>query len=195
MFFVKKKCTFAWIIFFFMHKSKKFIRKIVVPLQFMITRVIDFFYPPFRKIMPLSVFRYGVTGVTNMAFDWALYFIFYNFIFRKENVNIGIQVFTPHVAALFVVFPITFFSGFLLSKYISFSDSFIRGRVQLFRYMLVVAGCLLINYVLLKIFVEICGFYPTPSKMLITPVSVAFSYFAQRHFTFQSKVESQKSKE
>ena len=172
-----------------MHKSKNFIRKTIIFLQFTITRAIDFFYPPFRKMLPLTTFRYGVTGAANMCLDLVLYFICYNTIFhifdKKEVVYFKFVPLTPHIASLLIVFPITFFTGFLLSKYINFSDSIIKSRIQLFRYLLVVAGCLLINYVLLKIFVEICGFYPTPSKMLIVPVAVTFSYLTQRYYTFK----------
>ena len=42
--------------------------------------MVDFFYPPFKKYMPLQFFRYGVTGVANMALDWVLYFFTFHII-------------------------------------------------------------------------------------------------------------------
>ena len=45
---------------------------------------------------------------------------------------------------------------------------------------------LLLNYVCIKLFVEVCGVWPTPAKALTTAVCVAYSYLAGRYFTFTS---------
>ncbi|MBP9018136.1 MAG: GtrA family protein, partial [Paludibacteraceae bacterium] len=71
-------------------------------------------------------------------------------------------------------------------KYVTFSASYLRGHVQLRRYLLVVMINLGLNYVGLKLFVELAHFYPTPSKMLITIITTLFSYFAQKKFTFKT---------
>ena len=151
-----------------------------------IIKCIDFFYPPFKRFFSVDIFRYGVCGVSNMLFDWVLYFFVFHFVVRKQIVDLGFVAFTPHIGTMLITFPITFLSGFLLSKYISFRGSSLVGKVQFVRYALVVAGCVVINYVCLKIFVEVCGFYPTPSKMLTTVFTVLFSYFSQKNFTFKS---------
>jgi putative flippase GtrA len=44
---------------------------------------------------------------------------------------------------------------------------------------------LLVNYLGLKLCVDILSFYPTPSKMLITLVTVAISFFGQKYFSFK----------
>src|SRR6185369_14546890 len=111
-----------------------------------ITHFIDLFYPPFKRFMPLQTFRYAVCGGSNMVLDILLYYISYNFILKKEILDLGFYAFKPHIAALFMAFCVSFPTGFLLSKYVVFKDSFLRGRIQLFRYMLVVAINLLLNY-------------------------------------------------
>jgi putative flippase GtrA len=50
----------------------------------------------------------------------------------------------------------------------------------------VVLGCLILNYIFLKLFVEVFGWYPTPSKLATTVFVVAFSYFMQKYFTFKA---------
>lgn len=152
-----------------------------------IISIIDFFYPPFKKLMPLSFFRYVSCGGLNVTFDWVLFFIFYNFILDKQILDIGFIAFKPHIAAFLITFPITLLSGFYLSKYVSFQGSDLRGHIQLFRYLLVVFGCLLINYFCLKLFVDQLYFYPTPSKMITTIFTTIFSYLMQKNFTFQTK--------
>ncbi len=131
------------------------------------------------------MFRYGITGVANVLFDWVLYFAFYNFILSREDLHLGILTFSAPIAALACSFPISFLSGFLLQKYVTFSASSLRGRVQLIRYLMVVLLNLGLNYGGLKLFVEVWHFYPTPSKMIITVIATLISYIGQKKFTFQ----------
>ncbi|MDO5524229.1 MAG: GtrA family protein [Bacteroidia bacterium] len=162
-------------------------RKILVLTGKFIGNVIDFFYPPFKRFFSLQFFRYGVSGAANLVFDWLLYFVTYNFIFRKQVVELGFTAVSPHIAALLVVFPVTLLSGFLLQKYVTFTASQMRGREQLVRYMVVVGVNLFINYFGLKLLVEVLHLYPTPSKMVVTLICTIFSYFSQKKFTFKIK--------
>ena len=142
---------------------------------------------PVNKFMPLETFRYGVSGGVNTSLDIFLYFLTYNFILKKKIVYLKIISISPYIASFLIVFPVTFTTGFLLSKYITFSSSELHGRIQLFRYGLTVLVCIFLNYVLLKLFVEFCGLYPTPSKILTTGVVVIYSYFSQKYFTFKTE--------
>ncbi len=151
-----------------------------------VTRVIDWIYIPFKNLVPVETFRYAVTGGLNTCLDIILYFICYNFVLDKQIVTIGFVSVSPYIAAFLFVFPITFSTGFLLAKYITFTASVIRGRVQLTRYMLTVAGSILLNYLLLKFFVEFLLIWPTISKMLTTVIVVIYSYIVQRYFTFKT---------
>ncbi len=159
-------------------------------LAHIITQIIDFFYRPFRKWIPQQLFRYGFSGGANMVFDWVLYFLIYNFVIGHENVIFSFysfeQVVSPHIATLCVVFPITLLTGFWLNKYVTFTGSSLRGWRQLGRYILIVALNLLINYVGLKLCVDILGWYPTPSKMFITIITVIVSFIGQKYYSFRS---------
>jgi len=157
--------------------------------------IIDLFYPPFRKYVTLQIFRYGVTGVANMFFDWILYFIVYHYVLEKDMLHLGFVTFSSHIASMLIVFPFTFISGFLLQKYVTFSSSKLKGRVQIIRYLSVVLANLLINYTGLKILVEFIGFFATPSKMIITVVTTIFSYFSQKKYTFKLAPHQNISKE
>jgi putative flippase GtrA len=147
--------------------------------------LIDIFYPPFKKYMSIQLFRYGATGAANLMFDWVLYFFLYNFVIQHRLVHLGIVTLSPHIAAFLFTFPISFMTGFLLQKYVTFSASYLRGRVQLVRYGMVVAANLILNYVGLKILVDALGWYPTPSKMLITLIATGISYLSQKKYTFK----------
>lgn len=137
--------------------------------------------------MPLQVFRYAACGGGNTALNILLYFITYNFILDRQVLDLGFIAFTPHIAAFLIAFCITFPIGFYLSMYVVFQGSFLRRRVQLFRYFMVAMVCIVLNYVLLKIFVEQFGWYPTPSMIVTTVIVVLFSYLSQRHYSFKSE--------
>jgi len=163
-------------------------RKLGGSIRNHIIRFIDFFYiKPFRKMVPESLFRYAFCGAANLVFGWVLYFVLYNFVFEKEIVYLQYLAMTPHIAAFVFSFPITFSTGFLLGKYVSFQGSELRGRVQLIRYGMVTATNILINYLGLKLLVEGFGFYPSPSNVIISIICTALSYFLQRHYTFSKR--------
>ena len=170
----------------------------------LITKVIDWFYPPFRKVMSEQLFRYAACGGGNMVLDWVLYFLIYNFVIGHEIVNLQFtilipqgerlfhnsqfaQAITPHIATLCIVFPITLLTGFWLNKHVTFTRSNLHGARQFVRYISIVALNLAINYFGLKLCVETLGWYPTPSKMLITLLTVIVSYLGQKYYSFQVK--------
>ncbi len=148
---------------------------------------IDFFYPPFKKIMPEQTFRYAVCGGSNMLVDIILFYVSFNFILHKKILDLGFIALKPYNAALGMAFCVTFPLGFLLNKYIVFSSSYLRGHIQLFRYMLIVALNLFLNYLILNLLVEYFHFYPTVSKIIATVIIVTFSFLSQKHFTFRVK--------
>jgi putative flippase GtrA len=159
-----------------------------------ITKIIDFFYRPFSRWFSPQLFRYAACGGGNLVLDWVLYFLIYNFVIGhqllyitlpfREGLGVGFCI-TPHIATLCIVFPITLLTGFWLNKYVTFTQSNLRGSKQLMRYIAIVALNLAVNYFGLKLCVECFGWYPTPSKMFITLITIAISYFGQKYYSFR----------
>lgn len=155
-----------------------------------ITTFIDFFYPPFNRIMPLQTFRYAACGGTSTMVDILMYWFSFNYILHKNNVHLGFVTISAYVAAVFMAFCISFPTGFFLNRNIAFPGSTLHGRVQLFRYFMLVLICIVLNVVFIKLFVEQFHIYPTIAKVLTTIIVVAFSYVTQKNFTF--KIEQEK---
>jgi len=151
-----------------------------------IIKTVDWFYFPFLQFIPREVFRYAVTGGLNTIFDLTLYFVFYRFVLDRQIVDLGFIHISAHIAAFMMVFPITFLTGFILAKYVTFNASELRGRIQLFRYGVTVFGAICLNYIFLKIFVEYFGWYATFSKAVTTVIVVMYSYVSQRYFSFKT---------
>jgi len=161
-------------------------RKHIYPVRDFIIKAIDFFYPPFRRVMDEKTFRYAACGGGNNLLDIALYTIANNFIFHSEIVYVDGIAISRYIAAFMITFPITFVTGFILMRYIVFPDAkATKKRVQGGKYLLVVFCCVLLNYIFLKIFVGWFGWWPLPSKIVTTMLVVLFSYFSQKHFTFK----------
>lgn len=86
--------------------------------------------------MPLQTFRYAACGGSNAMLGLLVYFICIQFIFTGKVADLGFYVFEPHIAALFISSSLTFIVGFILNRYVVFTGSNLRGRIQLFRYFL-----------------------------------------------------------
>lgn len=149
------------------------------------TSLIDLFYPLFSRFMPLHTFRYAACGGINTLLGLAIYFVCFYHLFNETVFDFGFYAFKPHMAALFVSSGASFVMGFLLNKYVVFTGSYLKGRVQLFRYFLTFTFNLFINYILLKLFVEYAGWNAVFSQVLTICIVVSLSYVLQKHFTFR----------
>ena len=167
-----------------MRKYLHNIRDFLLPL-------IDFFYPPFRRLMNLQTFRYAASGGGNVLLGFLIYTVSYKFIFLEEEFHFGFYAFKGHVVALFISFCIIFPIGFFMSKYVVFNDSAMKGRVQLFRYFMVCMFNLALNYMLLKILVERMHLDAILAQVITVVIVVVFSYLAQRNFSFKATAETE----
>jgi putative flippase GtrA len=169
-------------------------REIIIFAQFMpketITRFVDFFYPPFRRIMPLQTFRYAACGGANVVFGNVILFALLCQFFTNKygpTMIVAGYIAKSYNIAFVISSTTTFVIGFLLNKYVVFVDSNIKGRIQLFRYFLAFLLSFVLNYIFLKIMVEYMHLKPIGSQRIATAIIISVSYMVQRHFTFRTK--------
>ena len=153
----------------------------------LIISVIDFFYPLFRRFMTVQTFRYVACGGANTLLDIILFHIFEHKFSQHGVFHFSHFAVSPHIAAMIAALCITFPIGFYYSRYLVFSESNLRGRVQLIRYFSLVLACIALNYMFLKFFIEQLHMHPIVAKIITTIFVVTFSYLSQKHFTFQTK--------
>jgi putative flippase GtrA len=137
--------------------------------------------------MPIETFRYAACGGINTMSGLLVWYVCYHFVFSRMVVNLVFYSFESYTLALLVSSSYSFTLGFLLNKYVVFTSSNLKGRIQLFRYFLSFAFNLMLNYFLLKLFVEKFTWDAFLSQLLTTVVVIAVSYFSQKHFTFKIK--------
>ncbi len=155
-----------------------------------VSMVVDLLYLPiFRSFVPRSLFRYLFCGVGNyIVLDALLYYVVYHYVVCERYVSLFEVVVSPHVAALIVVFPITFFVGFWLNRNVAFDASTPPVAPQLVRYVVSVGGSILLSYVTLKLFVEYLGIWATPAKVLSSLTTAVYSYLMAKFFTFKDRI-------
>lgn len=147
--------------------------------------IVDALYiKPLHGLVSRNLFGYGLCGAVNMSLDILWYYLVYHYLVCERFIDMGFVVMSPHILSLFIVFPITFFTGFWLNRNVAFRTTTTSTNKQLTIYALTVVGSILINYACMKLFVEVCSIWPTPSKMLTTVVSVCYSYIMARYITF-----------
>lgn len=154
-------------------------------------KFIDFFYPPFSRWLPLHTFRYLVSGGSTAVCGIVSYYIAYNWILHQKHIEVDFpflpRLITAHSLALVISTFASFLWGFTLNKYLVFTKSNLKGRVQMFRYGAVMTINLGLNFAMLKYMVEGLHFYASLSQAFITVLLSLCSYFLQKHFTFRIK--------
>lgn len=151
-----------------------------------IVNFLDVFYPLFKRFMNKRTYHYLACGGGNTLLALVLYSFSFNTILNKENFNLGFIEFKPHIGAFLISFLITFPIGFLLSRYVVWHESNLSWKKQFIRHMTFVMLSSIMNYFLLKLFVEIMHWQAMLSQVVATLIIVIFSYLTQRFITFKT---------
>ena len=135
----------------------------------LVTRAVDAFYwRRLEGVVSRQLFRYAFCGGMNLALDAVWYFVIYHFLIGEGRmIDLGFVYMSAPIASLFLVFPITFFTGFWLNRNVAFRASPLG----------------------MKLFVEVVGIWPTPAKLATSLLSAAYSFLAARYFTFRGAIE------
>lgn len=159
--------------------------------------------------MPLQTFRYAACGGGNMLLGFLVFTTVFHLLAGMSHINLGLMefavlkvnigdapvlmlqsnevAFKAHSFALSCSSTVVFIVGFLLNKYVVFTSSNLRGRIQLFRYFLSTVSSFCINYFLLNAMVIYLHVYPVLAQVIVTAIVVTISFFMQQYFTFRVK--------
>ena len=153
----------------------------------LIQKILDLFYPLVRRVLDKTTYYYAACGGGNLVLSWLLFFVFFQFLFQKQVfyidwINYSLSAYT---LSSFLCFLISFGVGFLLMKYVVFTESELKGRIQLFRYGLSSLLTWFAHWVILKLFIEWLGFYPSIANVISSCIVVLISYLLQKKFTFK----------
>ena len=148
---------------------------------------LDIFYPIVKKIFSKTTYYYAVCGASNMVLSWLLFHLFYNLVFHQQKwqvpiLNLYMDAYTISAAICVVI---SFIIGFTLLKFVVFTASEIKGRIQLFRYGISAIISFLMSYAILSLLIEGFGVYASVSNVIASVIVTIISYLIQRNFTFR----------
>lgn len=148
---------------------------------------IDFFHPPFKKYVSLHNFRYLATGGFTFVLGNLVYYLSFYHLFETEEVDILFFTLSRGIASYAVDFAIVIPFSFIVNRYIVFTHSEVKGRVQLLRFLNLQFINILLNVFLYKFFADVLLVYPTIARFIVGFLIAGFSYLYQHYFTFSVK--------
>ena len=155
----------------------------------LIRRFLDLFHPLFARFFDKQTFYYAACGGANLVSSWLFFFLFYQYLFEKRifnfDINGEIYVVSAYTLSSTLCFVIAFLLGFLMNKFVVFTDSQLIGRVQLFRYAVSSWLSWLCSYLILKTLIEGLQFYPSIANVVASVITVFISYLLQRKYSFK----------
>jgi putative flippase GtrA len=147
---------------------------------------IDFFYPPFKRVVGQQTFRYAVCGGSNALLNLAVFSLSYNLIFNSAVIYpFGIAI-TRYIASYMIALSISFPIGFIFNKYVVFQESNLQGKIQLMRYAALTVTNIFLDYLLLHLLIGYFRFWATGSQAFIIIILSLISYLYQTHYSFKT---------
>jgi len=153
----------------------------------LIRSFLDLFYPIVAKIFDKTTYYYAVAGCTNLLSGWVLFWVLDRWVIHSKRVVLPFFEHPVHsytvIAAACGVF--SFLFGFTMMRYIVFTESQLKGRVQFFRYGLSALISATVNWILIKLMVDTFAWNASLCNVFASVVVVTISYFLQRKFSFR----------
>lgn len=125
-------------------------------------------------------------GIATLV-DVFIYFLIFSYILEKKRVDVFNYKASAHEFSLLISYSCGVVVNFLLTKYAVFNESDLASRKQFSRFVLIASIGFFANYCLLRFFVEICGFWPTISRIFSALSLGIASFYIHRLFTFKIK--------
>lgn len=139
-----------------------------------------------RKLLNSKVFRYFISAGIATLVDITVYYIAFNYIYQKQDINLGsFFVITAPTASLMLSYTIGLLTNFFITKSLVFKESDLETHKQLFRYILVALVVLALNYLLMRFLIRQLEWYPTISRAFSAITIGLLSFIVHKSFSFK----------
>lgn len=141
-----------------------------------------------RRIFKSKIFRYFLSAGLATWVDVMVYFLAYNYVYRKMDFDLfGLILISAPSASLMLSYTAGLITNFTVTKFLVFHESDLETHKQLFRYVLVAIGVLCMNYVLMSFLIRQLEWYPTISRAVSAITIGVISFTVHRSFSFRVK--------
>jgi putative flippase GtrA len=139
-----------------------------------------------RRVIRNKLVRYFMSAGIATFVDIFVYFLAYNYLFQKQDIQFTSQlVVSAPTISLVISFTCGLITNFIITKYLVFTDSDLRGIHQLARYVLVAVFVLLLNYLMMSFLIKVLGWYPTFSRVASAITIGMLSFVIHKAFSFR----------
>jgi putative flippase GtrA len=139
-----------------------------------------------KKVLRLKVVRYFFAAATATLVDIWVYFVAFNYIYDKQNINfLGIYTFAAPTASLMLSYTCGLITNFFITKFLVFTDSDLKTWQQFLRFVLVALGVLLLNYFVMTFLISQLNWFPTIARA-VSAISIGgLSFVVHKTFSFK----------
>jgi putative flippase GtrA len=139
-----------------------------------------------KTLLEIKAVRYLVSAVTATLVDVGMYFIAFNYLFRKIDIPIiGSFVLTAPTSSLMLSYSCGLVTNFLITRHFVFTESDLKAHHQFLRYVMVAFVVLILNYFLMRILIRQFEWYPTLARAFSAVSIGVFSFFTHKAFSFK----------
>lgn len=145
-----------------------------------------------QKLLRSKIFRYFVAAGLATWVDICVYFLAYNYLYKKLDFDLfGLFVVSAPSASLMLSYTIGLLTNFTITKMLVFKESELATYKQLFRYVIVAVFVLALNYIMMRFLIRQLDWYPTIARA-VSAISIgALSFIIHKSFSFKMKAKPQ----
>ncbi len=139
-----------------------------------------------KKLFHSKVFRYFISAGIATVVDVSVFYLSYNYLFRKQPVSFTEQlVFAAPTLSLVLSTSCGVTTNFLITKIFVFHESTLKTHKQIFRYVLVAMFVLGLNYLLMTFLIKQLDWYPTIARTFAALSIGVLSFLIHKYFSFR----------
>ena len=139
-----------------------------------------------KRILHSKVFRYFVSAGVATVVDISVFYLSYNFLFRKEPLHLSFNLaFSAPTLSLVLSTSCGVMTNFLITKVFVFHESTLKTHKQIFRYVLVALFVLGLNYLLMTFLIKELNWYPTIARTFAALSIGVLSFTFHKYFSFR----------
>ncbi|MBS1765164.1 MAG: GtrA family protein [Bacteroidetes bacterium] len=137
------------------------------------------------RILNLKVVRYFFSAASATVVDVGIYFLAFNYLFHKEDLQFSFYTFSAPTASLALSYTCGLMTNFFLTKNLVFKESDLKGHHQFLRFVLVAIGVLFLNYILMNFLIRQMQWYPTIARAFSAVSIGVLSFIVHKTFSFR----------
>lgn len=139
-----------------------------------------------KQIFQSKIFRYFISAGIATWVDVTVYFIAFNYIYQKSDINLfNKMVVSASTASLILSYTMGLMTNFVITKFLVFKESELETYKQLFRYIIVAMVILVLNYTMMQFLIRKLEWYPTIARAVSALTIGVLSFVIHKTFSFK----------